>query len=157
MNKNPFDTLDNAKDSIPRSTALTGTITSLGNAISGSGTDFQAELEIGTFIVSLAQNEVRRIIEIDPNTQYAEIDSPFTVDITVAIALIAVPLADVALRELSLLNQGAVDGEVEGSTFTVNQAITWNANDSDARGQHGFIEPKVADATGTVIGFSILR
>ena len=156
MDKNPFNILSATKDSIPRSTAKIGVIDSLGNSISGTGTNFQDELNIGDFILSLAQEEVRRVVNIDPNTQYAQIDRAFTVPLA-ALALITVGVDEAAMRELSILNQGAADGEVDGHVFTVNQADTWNANDAQARGQHGFIEPKVVDATATVIGYSILR
>jgi len=157
MDKNPYNILNGSKDTLPLSSTKTGTITSLGNTISGSGTDFGAEIKKGDFVVDLTQNEVRLIVDVSDTAEFAQIDRAFSTDITVAINLVIVDEDDAAMRELSILNSGASPGEVDGKVFAVNEVTTWNANDADARGQHGFIIPKVVDTTGTTFSYSILR
>lgn len=61
---------DNVKDTFPQSTALTGTITAVGNneQIVGTGTLFTTELQVGEYIYIAAQSCFRKIRSITDDT-----------------------------------------------------------------------------------------
>lgn len=61
-------------------TNLTGTVSSSGKIVNGSGTAFTSELVVGDIIRDVASGQERRIISITDNTKL-EIESPFEIPI----------------------------------------------------------------------------
>jgi len=66
---------------LPPATAGTGTITSVGTAVTGSGTAFLAELGVGHVIV--AADQIRRVVELVSDTELT-LDAAFATDLTAA-------------------------------------------------------------------------
>jgi hypothetical protein len=94
----------------------TGTITTLGNVVSGTSTVF-SKLPIGTYIYNHGQSatagifEVRRIVDINGDG-IAYLDKPFTTDITAAIPLY---YAFPKYHYIIIKNFGGAVGQIDNS------------------------------------------
>lgn len=139
---------------IPAPIALTGQITSEGKVVTGAGTDFLNEIEEGDFIFDSSQSEIRKVASISTRLEVLHLTEAFSADISSPINLVGVPKSNI--EELSLENDGIGIGKINGVDFPVDQIITWKKN-SRFKGQHGFIDPKVVDGTGTSINVSTLK
>lgn len=134
---------------LPPSEALSGTITSDGKIVTGSGTSVLADFEPGEWVYDASQKEVREVLSISERLEVLYIDRPFSVDIAAPIALVKVPHSE--LEELSLLiDVGLNDGEIDGNPFPAGTPVTFK-KETPARGRKGFISPKVIDGTATTI------
>ena len=78
-NSNFIEVYSNEIDTYPRSSAVTGTVTSDndGRDIYGTGTLFASEFQLGEYLFIAAKSEVRRISYISSDTKMT-LDEPFT-------------------------------------------------------------------------------
>jgi hypothetical protein len=68
---------------VPYASNGTGTIITQGTGVVGTGTLFEKEMPVGSYLVDLAHNEYRLVVRLsttDANT-IAELDKPFTTDL----------------------------------------------------------------------------
>ena len=72
---------DDVKDTFPQSTSITGETTidavNNGTLITGTGTLFNTEFQVGEYLYIAAYSEFRKIVSINSNTELV-IASPFT-------------------------------------------------------------------------------
>ena len=75
--------IDGVQDSVPSSSAGTGTITSVNNKmlIIGVGTAFSSEFRLGDYIYIKGQNDFREVVSIMNDTELI-IDRPFDVNLS---------------------------------------------------------------------------
>lgn len=136
--------LFNTLDTYPRNALKTGTMSSNGNVVTGNGTAFKTELDVGQFLYN-GTDEIRRIDDIESDTRLT-IRLAFTVPMAAA-AVRAVKPGKV--RQLSVL---AVSGtpSVMGATGWVplaeGESVTW----SDYLIQGNECDPVLIDAAGTI-------
>lgn len=140
---------------IPAPQSLTGTITSDGKVVTGSGTDFLNELEEGDWIWDSGQAEVRQIQAISSRLEVLYLKEAFTADIAAPIALEGVP--DSNYEEISLLNAGAGGATIDGNPLAGGEDVSFDKKAADTRGRKGFISPKVVDGTGTQVRVLTIR
>lgn len=140
---------------IPAPVALTGTITSDGIVVTGSGTDFLNEVKDGDWIWDSSQEEVRQVKSMSIRLQVLYLEEAFTADIAAPIALEVIPDSD--LEEISLLNSGAIDATIDGNALGAGENVSFDKKAADARGRKGFISPKVVDGTGTTVRVLTIR
>lgn len=143
-----------SKVTIPASVAISGTLTSVGTVVTGIGTDFQNDVKLGDWIYDAAQNEIRQIKSISERTEVFHLTRAFSVDLA-AIAAVRVPESD--LQELSLSNDGAAAGAIDGNTFPSGKIATFDKKNTVNMGANRFIDPKVVDGTGTSIAVLKIR
>jgi hypothetical protein len=146
MSKNLYDEYNNEQDSIPRSVAGTGTLTSVNNKekIVGTGTLFLAQLSIGDFIYIKGQNDFRKVINIVSNTELT-IETPFGVDLAGdAFDRVIRPW----VRKVSwVVGTGAV--LIDGISFPTGASDTIEADAAKGKKASGdYVDPIDVDATG---------
>ena len=147
MENSPYGPDITSLVTIPDSVALSGTVSSDGTTVTGTGTDVLADLETGDWIYDAAQKEVRKILSISDRLQVFHLEKAFSVDLA-AINLVKVPASQ--LEEISLSNVGAAPGTIDKNEFGAGELAIFK-KDSNFRGQRGFVDPKVVDGTGTKI------
>jgi len=145
--------ITNTKESVPTSTAGTGTIDTFGLAIVGTGTAFLTEMIAGSWLVDLAQDECRRVVRVDSDTK-AFLEKPFTADLTADTPSI-IGKFKASPKEISLkIKPADADGELDGEVFS--GVLTLSKSNADHSGRFDLIDPVVVDATGTSIYISVL-
>lgn len=135
-----------AKDTVPASTTKTGTIATLGINVTGAGTAFRSELKLGDWIVDLAQDEVRKVMNIRSDT-FLTIDSAFTIDLAALTALVVVRSR---AKMISITNAGGADGDVDGVALVSGETVSFPKSNKNPDGKD-FIDPLIVDPTGTTI------
>lgn len=148
MAKKPFYLLT-TKDTVPQSDAKTGTFTTSGKVVTGSGTSFLTEVKIGDWLVNLAGDEVAEVIKVNSDTQL-EIKFKFSSDVAAATAVRIVDSRIAKVMYMELSNDGGVDTTIDGETFLADKATSFGQ--PNVRGErHGLVVPKVVDgATSNV-------
>jgi len=161
MKGNTLATRITTQTTYPTPVTQTGTISGAANStvITGAGTDFQGELEVGGWLWH--NNELKQILsihakEMDVTThqQILTIDSAFgSAPSTDTLNYIAPPEE----REITLINDGAAgaaaDGTVDGQVFPANQTLTWFFQGNRNR----TADPIEVDGTGTSIQVLIIK
>ena len=123
MKGDDFFILNNEQDSVPRSSAGSGTITSVNNGmILGAATAFKSEANIDDFIYIKAQNDFRKIDSIISDTEII-LDRPFTTPLA-ASAFDITPASK--FTEISGLVSGAGDTKLDGNTLAVDEDFSFN-------------------------------
>lgn len=153
-----FYEVSNAKDTIPASVTGTGTVSTKGIYVTGVGTKFMslAELGMGFWICDLANDEIRKVDGVDSDT-VARLTHAFTADLS-ADPLIIVKRTDLDIRQVSVSIDGTLtDGEIDGVALLAGNALAFGKPSDSTRGSYSFIDPLIADATGTVINVTILK
>lgn len=110
-------------------TTETGTITSTGTAVVGTGTDFDGEVEVGDYLVVLNAtagkgNEARRVVSIADDTNLV-IDAAYSTDVTDEAVILAVKSGQVARINI-IQDRGAfigLDKHIPGPLTTAHQII----------------------------------
>jgi hypothetical protein len=153
-NTNPYT--QTTKETVPVSTAGTGTITTSGTVktqIQGSGTVFTTQLQLGGWIYIAAQSQVRRIVDIASDTSLT-IDQAFTVDL--AASAFRFILRTDNVRELAISVTGG-PALINGASIPVG--ITYNPSKANLllNNKFGFVDPVVLDATGSTCVVSTLK
>ena len=96
-----FYKIDNVKTTIPAYSAQTGTVTTDGIYVGGTGTTFTTELKRGDWIVSLSGDEVRQIDSVTSDI-IAQLTHPFTVELSGS-ALNVIKKFDLNIKEISVV------------------------------------------------------
>ncbi|MES2395818.1 MAG: hypothetical protein V4549_07435 [Bacteroidota bacterium] len=139
------------KRSIPFNSTGTGTVVTHGIAVVGTGTLFTTEMRVGSYLVDLANDEVRRVYRVDSDT-LAFLDIAFTVDLSsVAPEIIAAHQMKVKLISLDTEDSCFVDGVA----FTGVMTIPRTGNDRSSRSD--LIDPIIVDASGGSMKVEILN
>ncbi len=145
-----YDTITD-KRSLPFNSAGTGTIVTHGVAIVGTGTLFNTELQAGSYLVSLSQNECRRVYRQDNNTT-AFLEFPFTSDLSSAAPQI-ISHIQMKVKEISM--DTADNCFIDGKAFTGILTLPKGGNSRSSRAD--LLEPVIVDATGGSMQVEILN
>ncbi len=149
--------LTNTKATIPASSDITGTISTNGLYITGVGTKFKTELQRGDWITDITNNEVRRVDSV-LNDLAAVLTKAFTVDIIAGTTPNTIPNSQLDVKQISYAIDGSLtNGKIDGVTLTAGSGETFGKTGNSVRDVYGFVDPVVADATGTTITVNILR
>jgi hypothetical protein len=141
----------NTKDTVPNSTAKTGTITTSGTTftISASG-----EVKEGDWIYDATQEEVRLVTRVNRSGQTGKIDSAFSSDLSAeSLVIVERDAAKVVTMSISA-NQGS-DTEVEGETLPSGESLHYSTTDEEAREGIMFVRPRVVDGTAGAFQYSL--
>ncbi len=139
------------KRSIPFNSNGTGTIVTHGIAVVGTGTAFTTEMSAGSYLVDLANNEVRRVYRVDSDT-LAFLEVAFTADITASTPEI-IANYQCKVKEVELVTAGACF--IDGVAFTGSKKIDKLGNSKS--GRPDLIEPFVVDASATTMAVTIVN
>ena len=151
--------ISNTKQTIPLSANQTGTIATNGIYITGVGTKFRTldQLQRGGWLVDLTQDTVRKIDTVLSDTQ-AILVKAFPSDIVAGTTPNVIASSQLAMKQISYYIDGALtDGAIDGVALKAGTAETFGKTGSVLRDGFAFVDPVVADATGTVITVNILR
>lgn len=138
------------KQSIPSNVAGTGTISTHGLAIVGTGTAFQTELLAGSYLVVESAWEIRRVVRVDSDT-LAFLEVAFTTDI-VATAPSIISKAKANPVEIDLKTSDVI--LLDNSSFTGILNISKSSRDRSSR--RDLLEPVMVDATGGSLAVNVL-
>ena len=107
-----------AADTIPLSTAMTGTLDSAGPTVTGTTTVFLTELQVGDYIYVPATKELRKVIQINSDTLLM-VDSAF------AAPLVAEPFSATRpmFKQVGIWNIGGADASINGEKVLDGQYI----------------------------------
>ncbi len=148
MYRNTYGPPITSLTTVPSPVAKTGTLTSSGTVVKGTGTDFKGEdVREGDFIWDAAQGEIRKIVSSSYSSQLLEIDTPFTADLA-AVALVIVKAGKIL--SVSFANSGAANGLIDGNAIIPFQTMTMKRDVSNRKGDE-HIDPVIVDGTGTTI------
>jgi len=146
--------ITNTKESIPKNEAGTGTITTNGLAIVGVGTSFLTQMIAGSYLVSLAQNECRRVCRVDSDT-VAFLERPFSYNLSASAAPQIIKKWKASPKEISMkIDSADADGQLDGVAFS--GILTLSKSSADHSSQWDKIDPVVVNAIGTAMDISIL-
>lgn len=146
--------ITNTKVSIPQNESGSGTIVTFGEAIVGTGTSFLTQMIAGSYLVSIAQNECRRVVRVDSDTK-AFLEKPFSYNLAVAAAPQIIKKHKASPREISIkIDSADADGQLDGVAFS--GILTLSKASSDRTSKWDNIDPVVVNALGTAIEVSIL-
>jgi len=109
-----------ASGPLPFSTTKTGTVTTLGTVVTGTGTQFDKELVVGDYIYNTTDNSVRRIVGIY-DSGLLRIESPFTTQLAAAALLISRP------RFLSVACIATGAATKDGVAIATGQFLSFNS------------------------------
>jgi len=140
------------KRSVPFNVAGTGTITTNGIKIIGTGTLFSTELQAGAYLVNLSTNEAIKVYRQDTDTK-AFLEKPFSSNISVAAAPQIISKAKAKVKEIKLQTAGACF--IDGVAFTGTE--DYNKNGDHKSGRPNLIEPIIVDATGSTVTVDIIN
>jgi hypothetical protein len=108
-------------DSVPAKTTGSGTISSSGTVVTGTGTDFYL-VGMNGWLVNIANTEVRKVVDINSATECI-IDSPFTSDLSGA-DFEYIDKNDGKVQYVEIENVGGVDTQIDGVPFRANKIFT---------------------------------
>lgn len=132
-------------ETVPTSTAGTGTITSTGRQITGTGTLFTTELSRYSWVFDATNNkEVRRVMSIKSDT-VCYVDEAFSVDIAVAQAYSIVKRP--AMTNIGIGIPTGATGNINNSAVTEQTVINFCAADN-VNASQAFVNPVVLEVTG---------
>ena len=139
------------KRSIPFNANGTGTIVTHGIAVVGTGTLFKTELQAGSYLVDLTQNECRRVYRVDSDTS-AFLEKPFTSDIASSAPKIITHI-QAKVKEISLDTSSAcfIDGEAFTGILTLSRS-----GDSQST-RRDLLDPIIVDASAGSMNVSIIN
>ena len=131
------------KDTIPPSSALTPTVTSVGTFFTLSVAD--ASVKQGAVLFVAAQNSTRRIVNMR-NALEGDLDFAFGSDLTAATARI-VPVESAKLLMWSATPPATKSIIYNGVTITADKTVTKEASQVDQSTGSEFLEIPVIDGT----------
>lgn len=115
-----------AKDTVPKSTSGTGTISTGGGDlygyISGDGTSFQTEIQRGAWLWDTDNDELRQVKEVISDTELT-IFGKFTNTFS-AIDLKYISKSDAQILFMEVDNTGGSDTTVDGTTLKADKVFT---------------------------------
>ncbi len=142
--------VDNAKQTIPSTANGTGTIVTEGKHVVGTNTLFLSEMPVGSWIYSASQNEIRKVVNVIDNTK-AYLSNAFTVDL-VAAAPAIIHARNTNVKAISVaIKAGLADGAIDGVTLSNGTGMTFSKDGNSMKAIGDYVDPIIADGTGTVI------
>ena len=157
-----FYKITNAKQTIPASANGTGTVSTSGIFVTGTSTLFVSEMSKGSWITDLTNNEIREVDEVLSDTS-AKLKQAFTADLS-SVTPNIIAKRDLDIRELSviipLVNAAGTAyafGEIDGVELESGLPLTFGKASKDTKDTFSYIDPIIADATGTVMNVTILK
>jgi len=150
--------LSAAKDTIPLSSAQTGTVDSEGIIVRGTATLFMTELKVGDYIFDAAQNEIRKVKAITDNTSLV-LWNAFSVNMA-AVALVTTPASRITSLSIGVPPGSALAASIynnagTATTLRIGTAKSWSKT-SENKGVNTYVDPKIVDATGTDVEATIV-
>lgn len=146
-----------AKQTLPTNVAGTGTLSTEGINVVGDGTLFLSEMQVGSWLVDLTQNEIRKVVRVDSDTS-AVLDVAFSSDLAALTAVDVIPSSSLGVKAISVgIKSGLADGEIDGEVFSNGYDITFSKDSNQATSQRDLIDPIIVDGTGTTIISIIMR
>lgn len=153
-----FNLITGIVQTIPLSIAETGTITTVGQSVTGVGTAFTTQFVEGDWLFVAAQSEIRQITRIISDTLMV-IGLGFTVDISVGITPVKTPKSP--FKVISVTNSGAAAGTLTTQDGIVSCApgygATWDKGARHQTGTYDYVDPVVVNATGTQFTYTTLQ
>ncbi len=142
------------KSTIPFNVTGTGVAITNGIGVVGTGTKFKSEMPAGSWIVDLANDELRRVVKCESDTE-AYLDYSFSTDLSSG-ALEIVPQKSTSICVLSI---EAVDGDcfIDGETFPEGKIVTGSKDGRDGNSLKDFIDPFIIDPDGNSMLIFMLR
>ncbi len=137
---------------VPAPSTKTGTIQTVGINVIGTGTAFISEIKPHDWIVDITNDEARMVTSVRDNN-YLAIKSSFTSDFAPGTALVVVRSR---AKEISVVNEGAAAGTVDGVAFSRGSVLTFTKSNKLPNGSD-FIDPIFVNGTGTTIAVSITK
>ncbi len=134
-----------AKGSLGRSKTLTGTFSSVGKIVTGTGTLFETEISGGKYwLYSTTDNELRAFTQINGNTNLV-LEAAFTNDQTNEPMIIVAPLyISISAQnthptnDSQLNNRKFAAGAIDNYNFDVINPITYDAASGGSTGEITF-------------------
>jgi hypothetical protein len=99
----------------------TGTVDSSGTVVTGTGTDFSKEVQVGDWMWD--GSELKEIIGVSYDRETLNVDSAFSVPL-VGAALNVVPKSE--YEEISVSNVGNMDTTIDGEVFVKGLSASWD-------------------------------
>ncbi len=153
--KDEYYSIVGTKETIPVSGAGTGTIETKGTGVVGTNTLFRSEMQAGSWLVDLTQDEYRKVISVESDT-FARLSNPFTVDISALTTPDIIAKTTLSIRELSVIAV-VTDGVLDGTTLQAGQGTSLIKTGDSKGDDSSHVDPFIADATGTIINVILQR
>lgn len=142
--------------SVPAPTTGTGTIETAGKVVIGTGTLFSTELPAGSFVLSLAAGELRKVVKVNSNTS-AILDYAFSAPIAALSTLYFIPEDKTHIAEISAIAAtGAGAFDINGVVWP--EAVEYKASKANRERMSGvdFVDPIIVDGTGSTVKVSLI-
>ena len=143
---NGIESVTSGPTVFPAPVSKTGTITSDGTVVTGTTTNFSADVEAGDWIWNPTASEVRQVRSVSESGEWLYLEKAFSANITTGIALQVVPSP--INRVVSIANIGSANGTVDGETFIPTQSATDDRTSMAGRLQE-YVDPIVLNGSGT--------
>ncbi len=154
-----FYQITDDKQTVPLSVDVTGTISTTGLYITGVGTKFMtnSELKRGFWVTDLTNNEIRKVDSVLDDTT-ATLENAFTTDIVAGTTPNVIFATSLNIKKLSVaINPVLTNGAVDGTPLVAGSTLSFGKESKDNTNAFSYIDPIIADATGTVMDVTILR
>lgn len=149
--KNTAYYIATTKQTVPLNSIQTGTIETVGKAVKGTGTLFTTELPVGSWVVDLAQDEIRRVESVESDT-LAYMSNAFTVDLAAATPLDAIPAKDAKCVTIGVaIAPGGAAGEVDGSVFPAGVPLVFSKDSRDHSAARDLVDPIIIDGASVLV------
>lgn len=153
LTNNQTGQLDNEVQTVPLSATGTGTVSTQGIAIIGSGTAFKTELRTGSYLFN-GSDEIRRVRYVETDT-LAYLEDAFTADLS-SDALLFVDSKKAQTKSISaLMPLGESGATVNGTDMIEGVPVTFEKTGNSHYGRVDFVNPIIVDATSSVVTYSI--
>ncbi len=148
--KNTIYYVASTKQTVPLSSTKTGDITTLGAAVIGVGTLFTTELPIGSWVVDLAQDEIRQVVTVTSDT-LAYMTNAFSSDLnSTPLEAISAKDAKVVTISVAIAAAGAA-GEIDGSALPAGVPITFSKDSRDRSAARDLVDPIIIDGAAVLV------
>ena len=153
LTNNQNGTLDNEVQTVPLSTAGTGTITTSGIGVVGSGTSFTTELSKGAWIFN-DTDEIRRVNYVESDT-VAYLEDAFSSEFS-ADAFSYIKSNKSQCKSISVaVPLGEANATINGGDLVAGRPVTNEKTGNSNNGSRDFVNPVIIDATSTLVDYSI--
>lgn len=154
MAKNSVNGELSAVDTLPLSSAATGTMSSDNTTkwVFGVGTLFESEFVDGDWIFDTTNNQLARIDRVISDTEIYLKDA---FDTNVPVAIPFKKVAQSRAREISVTNIGGSDTTIDGATFKAGQNKSWQETMMYRGAQRDFVDPLIVDGSTSACSYLI--
>lgn len=145
------------KRTVPFNETATGTASTNGKRVDGVATAFKTELQAGSWIVDLTNDEIRQVDNVVSDT-VAYLTEAFTLDLVLgAFEIIKNSNCAVVSISVQVLSSAATDIAIDGETFPKGASITFSKDSRDTTKSKDFVDPIILDATGSTAMLLIMK